>query len=356
MNSINNGGAYTVVARVAGGATSFPASGSGNLDMHASKYLGDFQFCETTGREDLIVRQLVVYVEGSLQANDINNWTLIDSEGNTIAMGLTEIPYVIFDLSDTYRIPKGICRSLTIRGTPVDGADRTLRLHIQNDYNLTVIGYNTGASIAPSSFSDQAASDGFWRIKEGSLEVNLAAGSPDGSIQPGTQEAVLAIFELQALGELLEIRKIDLEIVESSSVLADRLTGLVEIRSQDDSITYLQLSADTLHLQRISDIPDVSRFDLNHYILFAPRTKTTIKVVATPKITATSAQTYKAKIGNFSAWRASTKDFVDLLTSNYASGNTLTVQAPFFADINTIGYQSLNLPPLSRQLIINVCD
>lgn len=322
-------GSYTITAQAVGGASSdFPASGSGNLEIGVSqKEVGKFQFNETTGREDMLVKQMTIYTQGSVQAKDLANWKLYDPSGTELATGVVNMPYVTFTLATTYRIPNGTTRTLSVKTDPVDGADRTLRTHVQNDYDLLVQGAQTGAYVAPASFTDQAPSDGYWRLKQGSLTASLTPGSPSGNIAVGAQEATLAKFDLRAVGEQLEIRKMDLEIVEASSTTAQQLTGNVKVQSDDSATTYLSIAATDSNLQTISDTLNSSRYDLNSYIIIPSGTTKTIKVIGTLKTTATSIQTYKASVGNFYVYRSSTKDFTDLLTSTAGTdGNTLTVQ------------------------------
>lgn len=322
-------GSYTITAQAVGGASSdFPASGSGNLEIGVSqKEVGKFQFNETTGREDMLVKQVTIYIQGSIQAKDAANWKLYAPDGAVLSTGTINQPYITFNLDTAYRIPNGTTRTLSVKVDPVDGADRTLRTHIQNDYDLLVQGAQTGAYVAPASFTDQAPSDGYWRLKQGSLTASLTPGSPSGNIAVGAQEAVLAKYDLRAVGEQLEIRKMDLEIVESSSSTAQQLTGNVKVQSDDGATTYLSLAATDSNLQTISDTLNATRYDLNSYIIIPSGTTKTIKVIGTLKTTATSVQTYKASVGNFYAYRTSTKDFADLLTSTAGvDGNTLTVQ------------------------------
>lgn len=329
FNVVNSGaiGSYTITAQAVGGNTTSGAAA--NLDIGTSqKEAGKMQFNETTGREDILISQITIYVEGSTQEKDLTNWKLKGPDGALLAENPTKSwPYVTFTLATAYRVPEGVTRTLSVFVDPVDGADRYFRIHIQNDYDVLIRGNETGAYIAPASFSDQSASDGFWRLKQGALTVTLTSGSPSGNIAVGTQDAVLAKFDLKAVGEQLEIRKMDLEIVEASSSTVEQLTGNLKVQSDDGAVTYLSLAADTTNLQRTSDTMESTRFDLNTYIVIPSGTTKTLKVVGTLKTTATSAQTYKASIGNFYTYRASTKDFTDLLTSTVGQdGNTLTVQ------------------------------
>lgn len=321
-------GAYTLSAQSVGGTSSdFPASGSGNIEIGvAGREIGKFQVNETSGKEDLLVKQVTIYTQGSVREGDLLNWKLYDPNNAELSTGTVALPYVTFDLATPYRVPQGTNRNLSVKVDPMDGADRTIRLHIQNDYDLIVQGEQTGAFIAPSSFADTASSDGYFRLKQGALTVSKTVASPSGNLAPGATDVELARFDLRATGEQLEIRKLDLEIVEAVSTSTQLLTGNVKIQSGDGAVTYLSVAADTANIQRTSNTVESTRSDLNTYIVIPSGTTKTVKVVGTLKTTVGASQTYKVKIGNYNAWRSSTKDFADLLPSTYTDGNTLTVQ------------------------------
>lgn len=321
-------GAYTLTGQSVGGSSSaFPASGSGNIEIGvAGREVGKFQINETSGKEDLWVKQMTVYTEGSIRAGDLTNWAIYDSNNVKLGTGTVALPYVTFMFDSAYRIPQGTNRNLSIKADPMDGADRTVRLHIQNDYDMLVQGAQTGAYIAPSSFADTADSDGYFRLKQGALSVSKTPGSPTGNLAPGATEVELARFDLRASGEQLEIRKLDLKIVEAVSTSTQLLTGNVKVQSGDGAVTYLSLASSASNLEVTSYTAGSTRQDLNTYIVIPSGTTKTIKVLGTLKTTVGASQTYRADIGYYNAWRASTKDFADLLSTSYTSGNTLTVQ------------------------------
>lgn len=160
-------GAFTLNAQTVGGnSESFPASGSGNLEIGlVQKELGKFQITESTGQEDLLLQNVTIFTEGSIQVNDFANWTLTDINGAKVALGDVVMPYIMFTLSPSLHIPSGTSRTFSLKADPISGADRTIRLHIQNDFDFMVKGGFTGLFIPPSNFSDTASSDGYWRIK-----------------------------------------------------------------------------------------------------------------------------------------------------------------------------------------------
>lgn len=320
-------GAYTITAQSVGGnPRNFLPSGSGNIEIGDSqKEVAKFQLTETSQREDLLFERITIYIEGSIRLEDLVNWKLYASDGKILVESVSvKGRFISFVFANSYRIPKGAARLFSVKVDVMDGADHFFRLHIQNSDDVLITGAKSEKFIEPSSFTDQAASDGFWRIKEGFLAVNLTADSPLEEIEAGAQDVVLAKFNLHATGEGLEIRKMGLEIVENSQLVTDQLTGKVRVQSEDGSITYLSVLADSPDLQRIFDTPQSKRYGLNNYIAIPPGESKTIKIVATAREHVSPSQTYRIKVGNFSVWKSS-RSSVDLFTSSYISGNALGV-------------------------------
>jgi len=250
--------------------------------------------------------------------------------GANLGTGTVTMPYVTFNLATPYRIPSGTNRTFSVKADPVNGSGRNIRVHIQNDYDLLVQGAQTMAYIAPASFADVAPSDGFWIFRSGSVTISVSPNAPTGNVAVGVTDAVLAKFDLRAVGEQVEIRKLNLLMLEAVSTSTQLLTGNVKVQSDDGSQTYLSLSSGTTGIESTTDSTSI-RSDLNQYIVIPAGVTKTIKVLGSLKTTATASQTYRPEIGNLYGWRASTKDFADPLdagasASTLTKGNVLTVQ------------------------------
>lgn len=219
----------------------------------------------------------------------------------------------------------------------MDGSGNYFYVGLQDDYDVVVRGVTTGAGIlaldsgsASLSMTDvRNDTNGWHKIKAGVATVSKATSSPSGNVAPGSQNVVLATFNVKAGGEGLEIRKIGVQIYTQTAGL--ELTGTVTVRDADTQATYLSLSADTAGMQVSSTAPTAATLltyqrNLSNYInLTAGQTKR-IEILGTVRQTATSTSSYAVYTGQYYAKRLSSNDYVDLSASS-VQGNTLTVKA-----------------------------
>jgi len=312
------------------------ASATGNVSVgDTQKEVGKFSLTQQNSKEAVQLEKMVVYVEGTIQeATDLSNWTLTSPEGTVLATATKPVNrYVTFNLTSPYVIDKGLTKNFSVKADLTDGSGRYFRTSIQNDYDLMVKGVTTGAYTLPTdslgnafdSADTQNANGGFL-IKQGALTVSKSATSPSTKLAPGSQNAVLAKFDLKSNGEKLEIRKMRLGIVYGTTAL----TGSVNVRDAETGETYLSISADSTGLLLTSAptiITSTTEQNLSSYITIESGKTKTIEVTGTLLSTASTAATYKVYVAGFYAKRYSTNDYATLPDStsyNYA-GNQLGV-------------------------------
>jgi hypothetical protein len=314
-------GAYTIAAQTLSGAAA-SSSTTGNTDIGTTQLeVGKFQFANSNSNEDLLVKQIVVYVEGSLvETTDVKNWKLLDSGAVVLAEATQPSDrYVTFNLATPYKIAKGVTKNLSVKADIVDGSTRYFRTHIQNEYDVMVMGASTGFYITPTTFTDQVGTTAWFNIKSGSLTVNKSTTSPTGDLAPGQTGVVLGKFEIKATGEKMEIRKMDLAI--SSTAASLLLAGTVKVQNEAGTETYLSVAATDAALSAASI---ANRYDLSSYITLNSNETKVLVVVGDIKSTASSGA-YTAEIGYFYAKRFSTNDYADFNTTAYTDANQLTV-------------------------------
>jgi hypothetical protein len=320
--------AYTVTGQSVGGSANQPAStASGNADIgNVQKEVAKFRFTETSGNEDLEISRLTFYAAGTVQDSDLANVSVYAPDGTLLGNGGSlSNRYVTVKFATKYTVPKSTNRDLSVKVDVIGGSTRNFNVHLQNDYDMLVKGLSTGFFVLPTSFTDTTSTSAWFNMGSGSLTVNKTASSPAGNISSGASNIVLARFDVKAVGENMELRKMGLGLNRGNgSVLA--LTGNVTVRDAADGTVYLTVAASTAGLYT----PAATQHNLSSYInLNANQTKT-LEVIGSVNTTATSGNSYVVGIGNFYAKRASTLDFADNLpnaTNTSTAANQLTVSA-----------------------------
>ncbi len=314
----------TVTAQAEGGAA---ASGTGNTNVgDMAKEVGKFRFTENSGNEDIQVSRVTFYFEGSVQDGDLANFSVYAPDGTKLGSAAAmSSRYVTVNLTP-YTVPKSTNRDLTLKVDVMNGSGRWFRAHIQNDYDVLVKGVSTGFYTLPQSFADQVGATSYYQMNAGTLTVNKAATSPSGNISSGAQGIVLAKFDVKAVGEAMELRKMGLGVFKTgANGTGDKnLTGNVVVRDAADGTVYLTVAASTASLYAGG-----AQNNLSNYISIAAGANKSLEVVGSIDSTDTSTK-YTVQVGDFYAKRFSSLDFADNLpTSGVTStaANQLTVNA-----------------------------
>ena len=325
-------GAVDVDAQPTGGNSSF--DDPGNVDVgEVQKEVGRFNFAETSGIEDIQIESVTVFAEGNItESKDIVNWKLYTPGNELLATADRPVDrYVIFNLDSPYVIEEGQDRTLSVKVDFVDGVDRWVRVHIQNDYDVKVRGVSTRALLLPTSnddasnpLTDEVGTNSYFRMRSGSLTITKTSGSPSGQLSVGETDALLAKFTLRASGEDMEARKLDLQIVKSGTAPDTALTGNVSVRSEDGSVTYVTMSAATGTIL-YSDTS--ARYDIPYLLLLKSNEDKVISVYGNISSNAVATDSYQVSIRNVYVKRISSIDFLDLATTR-VSGNVLSVAGP----------------------------
>ncbi len=307
----------TLTGQSVGGLGTEPSSGTaGNVEIAEVKDLLKIRISETSGNNDVHLKNIRVYFQGSLQDRDVTDLEL-RAPDNTVLGTATQITdrYVSFNIANGYTIPEGSNRVVTLRGKINDGSGNYFRAQVQNDYDILLQDASTGFYVLPASFLAVSSSDGWFKMKSGSASVSKRNDSPSTRVSAGATDRVLARYDLKAVGEDLEIRKAALRVATSSFAGAAGLTG--NVRVVVDGVTVLTVSAGS------SLYNSATQYNLSQYINIASGETKVVEVIGNIPTTATGTATYTVSFGNLYAKRLSTNDFSDLATSVVA-GNTLT--------------------------------
>ncbi len=317
----------TISGQSVGGSATQPAStASGNLNIgDLQKEIAKFRFTEQTGNEDVSISRLTFYVAGTIQDSDLANWSVYAPSGEKLGMtAAMSNRYVTVNFTTPYVVPKSTSRDLTVKVDVVNGSTRNFNVHIQSDYDVLMKGVTTGFYILPGSFSDTTSTTGWFNMGSGTLTVNKAVTSPSLNISSGAQNIVLAKFDVKAVGENMELRKMGLGINQAAGSKT-KLTGNVIVRDATDGTVYLTVAASGAAVYA-----NATQYTLSSYLTLNSNQTKTLEVVGSVDSTATSGVSYKVGIGNFYGKRLSTLDFADNLPTSAntsTEANQLTVSA-----------------------------
>lgn len=355
--SVVNGtlASYTVTAGTVSGSASEPSSSDlGQLEIgDVQKEFGKWTVAES-GNEDIKVESLTFYIGGSISDNHLANWTLYGPTGLALGTAAASSDRYV-TVPANYTLTKGSSKTLSLKGDVVDGSNKTFSVTLQNDYDILAKGVNSGYYVMPGSFTSQTPTNGWFKIKQGDVSVQKSASSPSGNIAAGSNDVELARFDIKALGEGLEIRKIAMEI-ESGDGSDPDLTGNVKVQSVDGSTTYLSRT----YSDFITDASDTdsafatgTQWDLSTYMNLASLETKTVKVIATVADGATASDSYMVKIGKLYVKRLSTLDYQTKPNTTTAyPANTLTVQSASLTAAKNTSVGNSTLAASSQNVIL----
>src|SRR3989339_767641 len=241
----------TISGQSVGGATTQPAStASGNLQIgDLQKEVAKFRFTENSGNEDVQVSRVTLFAQGTIQDADLANISVYAPDGTLLGNGGSlSGRYVTISFASPYTVPKSTNRDLTVKTDVVNGSTRNFRFQIQSDYDVMIKGVSTGFYILPASFSVVSSTSGWFNMGAGSLTLNKTVSSPAGNISAGASNIVLAKFDVKAVGESMELRKMGLGVNWGLTGPHTNLTGNVVVRDATDGTVYLTVAASTAAL------------------------------------------------------------------------------------------------------------
>ncbi len=314
-------GAFTVTSGTVSGIT----DGSQTTASNANVQVGDKQkeiaktiFTENSSGavEDISVQTVTYYFEGSLKDKDLNNLKVYAPDNTVLGSADAIVDrYVTVKFDKPYTIGKGTNKTLTLKADIVDGSGDYFRVHVQNSYDVMVKGVSTGYYLNPTSFIDTKETNGWFRMKAGNLTINKNPSSPAGNVTVGSQNVVLGSFDVQAVGENMELRKVGLTVTKAGSGQKN-LTGNVAVRDAKTGTVYVTVAATD------SNVYSGYQYNLSNYINIKSGETKTLEVVGSIDSTATSGNIYQAKIGNFYGKRLSSLDYNDNMPSSSNAGTS----------------------------------
>jgi len=193
-----------------------------------------------TANEDIYVKKLTMFQNGTAADGDITNIKLVAPDGTVLAtVASSTSKYVTFDMTAApYKIGKGVQKDLTVRVDVANGSSRTAQFIIQNNYDLVLSGVSTGMSILSTStfpigniLTGNAGYNGLL-VASGTLTVSKDSTTPSGTIGIGAANTTLATWKFEGKGEDIELRSVRIKI-SGSGVAAGDFSGTVRLVAED---------------------------------------------------------------------------------------------------------------------------
>ena len=347
-----------------GGLTTEPTSSTtGNLDVGDRQDIAKVKLTQSNGEAAIEAESFTFFFDGDIRDSDLGEFEL-RSHDNTVIATSEEMSdrYLHMRVVDGYTIPLSSNRTLTLSAKMVDGSGRFFRAQLQNNYDFVIRDLGTGFALLPSSDTASfalSASDGYFKMKSGSVSISKRSDSCSVSQSAGTSDIALATFDVRAIGEEFETRRVGLKIA-TSSVTAQALTGNVRLVVGGEVDSNCEVTGGkTVHTLSAGN----SAFTLynsasTQYTLSTRFTLPTdealqVHVVGNIPSAATSASNYTVSIGNLYGKRLSTKDFLDNTPGSTANvdRNTVSVDVASLSAFKDTSYGNRTVPAGSTQTL-----
>src|SRR3989339_342031 len=317
------------------------ASGdAGNVEIGQTKEVAKFKFTEN-GTNDAYIEKLVFYVEGTVKEKDLKNFELYAPDNSLLASAESVSDrYLTMKFNTPYKLLKGTNRTLTLKTTVMDGSGNWFRVQLQSESDLMVKDGGNTFYVLPtnngaSTWSAVSSTLGYFGIKAGTLTITKSATSPVTNLAAGSTNVLLGKFDVKAVGEAVEMRKLYVSIATSS--VSTRLAGNVKVVVDGSTILTQSAAANALYAE-------ATQYTLSQYVTIASGQTKVFEVYGDIASTAVGTSQYQAKIGKAYVKRLSTLDYVDNTPSSLYSANNLSLggSTPSFAKDTSLGNKTIS--------------
>jgi len=287
--------------------------------------------------EDVYLKKLTMYQNGTVSDADITNIKLVAPDGtvlSTVASATNK--YVTFDLTAApYKIAKGTSKDLSVRIDVGNGSSRTAQFIIQNDYDVVATGASTGLNILPTggasvdtSFPIGDRTNGLtgynhMTIAAGSLYVSKSTTSPSGVISIGSSNVTIATYNFEARGEDIELRRVDVSLTGTGLAAAD-LAGTVKLVTEDGT-TIMSLATTATGL--VGGTAGTNLDTLSTYYTIPAGTTKKISIVVDTASGMGATDTIQGELSDIYYKQVTTNSYATYSAETYLMGNELSASS-----------------------------
>lgn len=176
-----------------------------------------FRLAETSGNEDIIIREITLTNIGSARPSDLRNLALVSSNGQVVAKAQVMAEQkVTFSFGRGLFLTKGHTIDLTLKTDIVNGEGRDIKFIILSQQDLSAIGLNSEYDIAVANGAQLAGNANKFLIKRAPLFLTASNLKDNERLAYSDQEdALLASFELRNNTTDVVLKSLTLKVVTS---------------------------------------------------------------------------------------------------------------------------------------------
>lgn len=325
-----------------------------NVDIGQTDYvLTKFRFA-AGANEDVKISKLTLFQNGTAADADLTNFDLVDPNGNVLATVATVTNKVVtFNLATPYTLAKGTNRDLTVRVDVVSGSSRTGQAILQNDYDVVAMGVSTGlgilataagvvdAGIPIGDITTGNAGFNHLTVSAGTMTINKSSSSPSGTFGIGQTNITIAVWELQAQGEDIQIQRADIELegtidgdngADPAVTTDDDVSGTVKLMTDAGQTLYSVAGTTAALYDADASASDVVTFST--YYTIPAGTILKVKLVADASSTISNGDTAIGGLGDIYFKRMTSNTYGTASGAVHVAGNTMTASTATLTVVN----------------------
>ncbi|MBI4812275.1 M23 family metallopeptidase [Candidatus Falkowbacteria bacterium] len=196
-----------------------------------------FRFSETSGKENILIRKIILTNEGSAWDSDIKNIRLIDGNGKSAAKTeALQSKKATFNFANGYELKKSHYADFTVKLDIVGGDGHDIKFVIKNSDDISAVGAENNYGLvvkSDESFPVGGSCSECDKITISRGSVSIAAAGLDKDdlkIYRDENDAVLGEFELRNGSSDIKIDSFDVSITASSD--APELDAVVYLKDK----------------------------------------------------------------------------------------------------------------------------
>lgn len=213
--------------------------------------ISSFRFKETSDKEDIEIRKMILTNIGSAYDSDIKNIRLLDPSGRLIIKAERPVgKKVIFDIPGGYLIKKGRSSDLAVKIDIAGGDGRGVKFVIKGSDDIAVRGRETGYGLFASSDENfpvgQSCGNNCNRIVIKRAPLFLSAvnlNKDDLKIYRDQNGALLGLFELRNGPADIRIESMNFSVVTSGGAPALDSPVYLSLYKKGNKVEYEEISS-----------------------------------------------------------------------------------------------------------------